>query len=641
MHRTVCVTWMTLALFAGCGGSSSTETDPGATGALKKVSGAAEFEASLKAGFTTVRGAENAALSISSAGGDFTGTYTQEKDVDEFDAVRYDGSRLFVAPRRYLPCCYLAAGAPGDGAVDGGPTDEASIRILSTDPASGSANLESSIPLEDDVSVQGMYLHEGRMLALTSTLIYGGYGDFWAGIAIWAPEQLGYRVYDVSDPASPSLEVDVSIDGVFVDSRRVGDVVYIVSRYTPTVEGLVHNVTTAADQAQNQALLANVPLDALLPKVTVDGVSRTLVDPGRCYVGTDDDVGFPVITSVTAVPINDPAAVSTTCYDEDAYGVYVSEQNIYFTQLLNGDVPGDAVTRIHKFSLSGIALSYRGSADVDGQVWRGGQADFRMSERNGDLRVLASSYAFGTSDFVDHKLYVLRESPTLSELDVVSELPNAQRPEEIGKPNEALYGVRFLDDRAYAVTFEQIDPLYVIDLSDPRNPKIAGELTVSGFSDFLHPVTDDLLLGLGTPAGGGVKLELFDVSVIEEPLSRGSAILGDQGTYSEANHDRHAFTYQPDVNGIDRLAIPAVVYSETAGGNSAASLHLFEIHDKTTPSMAALLPVGAVMPPANDTTSLFSDRNRAFIHDDTIYYVRGEEVWAAFWSAPTMVNGPF
>jgi uncharacterized secreted protein with C-terminal beta-propeller domain len=639
MYRIIGLTWMMLALVAGCGGSSPTETEaPAIAGALKKASGPAELEASIKAGFTAVRGSENLALTGGSPDGTFTGTYTQEQDVDEFDAVRYDGSRLFVAPRRYLSCCYLVARASDDGATDGGSPAEASIRILSTDPASGSATLESSIPLEEEVSVQGMYLDEERMLALTSTLVYGGYGNYWTDIAIWAPERLGYRVYDVSDPASPSLEVDVGIDGVFVDSRRVGDVVYIVSRYTPTIEGLVHNVQSAAEQAQNQALLANVPLDALLPKMTVDGQSRTLVDPDNCYIGTDDDVGFPVITSVTAVPINDPAAASTTCYNEDAYGVYVSAESIYFTELLGGEMPGDATTRIHKFSLAGTALTYRGSAEVDGQVWRGGQADFRMNEHDGYLRVLASSYAFGTSDFVDHKLYVLRESPSLPELDVVAELPNAQHPEEIGKPNEALYGVRFLGERAYAVTFEQIDPLYVIDLSDPQNPQIAGELTVRGFSDFLHPVTDELLLGLGTPDGGGVKLELFDVSVITRPLSRGSVTLGEQGTYSEANHDRHAFTYQSGANGIDRLAIPATLYGESAGG---LGLHLFEIHDKTLPSMASLLSVGAVTPPSNDGTFPFNDRNRAFIHDDTIYYVRGEEVWAAFWSAPTMVNGPF
>ena len=195
-----------------------------------------------------------------------------------------------------------------------------------------------------------------------------------------------------------------------------------------------------------------------------------------------------------------------------AYGVYVSENALYFTESRPDTALARDVTRIHKFALQGTQVRYRGSADIDGTVWRGGQSDFRMNEFEGDLRILASQFDWTNEDFVDHKLYVLRESSTRRHLDTVSTLPNSARPEEIGKPNEALYGVRFLGDRAYAVTFLQIDPLYAIDLSDPEDPYIAGELEVTGFSDFLHPVTDDLLLGLGTGANGGVKLELFDVS---------------------------------------------------------------------------------------------------------------------------------
>jgi len=640
--------FMLTALAAGCGGSSTTPIEPEQPilGALKPVSSAAELEAAIKSGFTTINGTDPtellAASSSADAGtGNFTGTYTQEQDVDEFDAVRYDGSRLFVAPRRYLPCCFLAA-TSSDGAANTGQPGTASIRILSTDPANGSATLAGSIPLADNVSVQGMFLDGDRMLALTSSLMYGGYGDFFTDIAIWAPEEFGFQVYDVADPASPTLEADVSIDGVFVDSRRVGDVVYIVSRFTPTIGDVIYNVTTAADQAHNEAVLANVSLDELLPKVRIDGVEQVLVTASRCFIGSDDDVGYPVITSVTAVPINDPTAVTTTCYNEEAYGIYMTEQSLYFTGILYDAVSSDTETRIHKFALAGTGLSYRGSADIEGLLWRGGQADFRMSEYNGDLRVLASLYDFGSTDFVDHKLYVLRESSSAPELDVIAELPNAQRPEEIGKPNEALYGVRFLGDRAYAVTFERIDPLYVIDLSDPRDPRIAGELEVPGFSDFLHPVTDDLLLGLGSPTGGGVKLELFDVSDISQPLSRGGELLGGPGSYSEANHDRHAFTYQADVNGVDRVAIPALVFSDPGtGGRFDAALYLFEIHDKTQPAMASLMAVGAIAPPETDSRFPYDDRNRSFIHDDTVYYVRGEEVWAAFWNAPTVVNGPF
>jgi len=493
------------------------------------------------------------------------------------------------------------------------------------------------------VSVQGMYVADDRMFALTGTSIYGHFGGMWADVAIWAPEKLGYRIYDVADPTSPQLEIDATIDGVFVESRRIGDTVYIVSRYTPWIDGLDYNVTTPEQQANNQGVLASVALDDLLPKITVNGVSRTLVTPDRCYIASSDTAaGYPVITSITAVPIDNPTAFSTTCYNQDAYGAYVSENAIYFTQFQPSATDNRYNTRIHKFALFDTSVHYRGSAEIEGQVWRGGQADFRMSEYAGDLRILASQFDWTNEDRVDHKLYILRESTTRPELDIVSELPNENRPEEIGKPNEALYGVRFLGDRAYAVTFEQIDPLYVIDLIDPRDPYIAGELTVTGFSDFLHPVNDDLLLGLGSGGNGGVKLELFDVSNIAQPLSRGSATLGGRGSYSEARYDRHAFTYQSDVNGVDRFTIPAEVYASDGSYQFVESgLFLFEIRDKDMPALSALNSVGSIVPPRPGIEIPYVSRSRAFIHNDTVYYIRDETVWAASWSSPTTVNGPF
>ena len=647
MKRTLLGKALPLAalVLAGCEGDVKFDFRPAPeTGDLKPVASAAELEDSIKKGFTTIRGTTaTQALTAgapegNAAVGDFTGTYTQEQNVDEFDAVRYDGSHLYVAPRRYLNCCFILEDA--DGAVDTGSDPGDSIRILATNPVDGTASVEGSIPLDEGVSVQGMYLADDRMFALTAESYYGGFGGFWSDIAIWHPEHLGYASYDVSNPAEPRLEVEVSIEGVFVDSRRVNDTVYIISRYTPQVEGIVMNVTTPEEQAHNEALLADVSLEELLPKVWVDGNEQSLVNPLSCFIPNDDEAGYPVITSVTAVPIDNPTSFTTTCYNEETYGAYVSENAIYFTNISGGTSGEDTKTSIHKFRLDGMNIDYRGSADIDGQVWRGGQSDFRMSENGGDLRVIASTYDWGNSDFADHKLFVLREASGRRELDIVGELPSAERPTPIGKPNEDLYGVRFLGDKAYAVTFERIDPLYVIDLSDPTDPLIAGELVVEGFSDFLHPVSGDLLLGLGGTTGGAIKLELFDVSDIAQPLSRGAVTLGNR-SFSEARYDRHAFTYQADVEGVDRFAIPATIEREVgAGGPWETGLYLFEIHDKATPGLSRLLEAGSVHPP-EDPAYFYTGRNRAFIHDDTIFYVRGEGVWGSFWDAPQVVNGPF
>lgn len=619
-----------------------------AEGLLKQVTNPAQLEQSIKSGFTEIRDqrvfAEVQMLAAAaSADGNFTGTYTQEARVDELDAVRYDGSYLYIAPRRYFNCCFRAAVAPGNG-NDNVNTPESSIRILETDPATGSASLVSTIPLDDDISVQGMYVEDDRMFALTGTSVYGHFGGMWADVASWSPEMLGYRVYDLSDRAAPQLQVDATIEGVFVDSRRIGNTVYIVSRYSPWIEDIDYWVTTVAQQASNEAVLADVPLDDLLPKITVNGVTRPLIRPEDCYIdGSGDDDGYPVLTSITAVPLDDPETFTTTCYNQEAYGAYVSENAIYFTEFHESEEGDHYNTRIHKFALFDTSVDYRGSADIDGQVWRGGQSDFRMSEHNGDLRVLATKFDWGNDDWADHKLTVLRESAIDLELDVVSELPNEDRPQEIGKPNEQLYGVRFFGDRVYAVTFERIDPLYVIDLGDPADPYIAGELEVTGFSDFLHPVNDKLLLGLGTGGGGGIKLELFDVSDISQPLSRGSTVLGGRGSYSEAEYDRHAFTYQVTSDKLDRFTIPADVYSEDNNYEYVESgLYLFEIRDKDDPAFATLAPAGSIVPPTeNGFASWGAGRSRAFIHDDTVYYVRDETVWSATWNAPMIVNGPF
>jgi len=196
---------------------------------------------------------------------------------------------------------------------------------------------------------------------------------------------------------------------------------------------------------------------------------------------------------------------------------------------------------------------------------------------------------------------------------------------------------------AYAITARRIDPLYVIDLTDPADPFLAGELFVTGFSDFLHPVTAELLLGLGTGANGGIKLELFDVSNIAQPLSRGSTTLGGRGSWSEAQYDRHAFSYQSDLNGVDRFTIPAQLYSADGSFNFVESgLYLFEIRDRDVPAVAALNAVGSIIPDVGGFEIPFvASRNRAFLHSDTVYYVRDETAWAAFWHTPSVVNGPF
>jgi uncharacterized secreted protein with C-terminal beta-propeller domain len=629
---------LSLAL-QGCGSDGSAppgnNPPPAATGLLRKVRTPAELEALVKAGVRAAPSAGIATDSLAAAGNNsFSGTYTQEANIDELDAVRYDGTTMYIAPQRVVRCCFVSPLASSSG---GDSTSSArAIRILRTDPVNARASQIATIPLEQGESVQGLYVTGNRAFALTSEAFFGAFGNFWTGLPFWAPTDFGFRVFDVSNPADPRPVFNAKMDGVYVESRRVGDNIYLISRYTPTV---------LLDPAR-RTQLDSISLNELLPQITINGAKRPLVDAAQCYV-TNQEVpsGYPVMTTITVIPIQNPQALSSICYNEATVGVYMSERAIYLAQQVEPSIPAttapQTLTRIHKFSIAGATPSYVGSAEIVGAVWSGGQNDFRMNELNDQLRVMTTEFTLDPTDSTDLRLYVLRQKVNEPSLEVVSQLPNAQRPEEIGKPSESLYGVRFVGNRLYAVTFRRIDPLYVIDLANPSDPRIAGQLELPGFSDFLHPVTDSLLLGLGQGDTGQIKLELFDVSVLNQPASRGAISLGGRSSFSEARYDRHAFTYLANTS-VDRFTIPAVIYADN-GSLTSSGLQLFEIRGKQTPTAATLQHVGAITPRAADgqTSLLPVMRNRAFIHGDAVYYVADERVWSAWWQTPTLINGPF
>jgi len=603
----------------GCGAEGSNPNDlvveiPDEAGMLRKVRSASEFEGLLK---DALHEATPGVVSILSSGAamppsvdpsGYSGTYTAEAGVDEFDYARYDGSFLYVATNPF------------------GASPQAAVRILRTG-ADGTATVVSSIPIPGLQQTLGLYVANDRLVVLTSETNYGSFGDVWLMYIPWAPSSLHIHVFDVSDRAHPANLLSAEIDGVVVASRRIDDRVILVTRYTPSV--VMNPATLAAAQRAS--------LDQLLPQITANGSKHALVEATNCYVTNEQaPAGYPVITTITSLSLRDPNDRASVCYNEAADGVYASTTALYVSQPAE-TAPGRQGTRIHRFALTGAVPNYTGSVEVPGFMWGGSQRDFRISEYQGLLRVMTTQYTNDFNDLSDHHLFVLRQKPAENALEIVAQLPNAARPEEIGKPNELLYGVRFTGDRAYVVTFRNSDPLYVLDLSAPADPRIAGTLEIPGFSDFLHPVTQNLLLGLGV-ANSQVKAELFDVSSLEHPQSRGTVLLGGKWSTSEAISERHAFAWLPGTL-TDRFAIPASIATEAGGAmTTRTSLYQFEIAGKQDASGALLSLAGAVTPPADED---FFYVNRSFLDGDTVWYVRDGAVWSSQWSAPEQVHGPF
>jgi len=204
-------------------------------------------------------------------------------------------------------------------------------------------------------------------------------------------------------------------------------------------------------------------------------------------------------------------------------------------------------TVIHKIAIDSGNISYLTKGEVPGMILN----QFSMDEYKDTFRIATTRdarwrrFEGDTEREPVSNLYILDEN--LDRLGAVEGLAKGER----------IYSVRFMGERAYLVTFEQIDPLFVLDLSDPRNPQTLGELKIPGFSNYLHPYDEHHLIGLGQDTTvdehgqvrtKGVKLSLFDVRDVNSPKEVDVYTLGEQGSSSIAEHDHRAFLFSKDRN---------------------------------------------------------------------------------------------
>lgn len=582
---------------------------------------------------------EAAPVADTSAGGSgFSTTYTLEADVDEYDIVKYNGSTLAVAPSR-SGCCFVVEPRIASDALPP-PQEgqgESEIALYQTDPGSGSATAAGIIALQEGQTAEGMYLSESRLQVLLSTAWWGAFGEQFTTSDGWLDEQVSLLNYDLTDVENPVLTNTMTVEGALIASRRAGDEIFVVSRHAPNIEGLVSYPQTEEEVANNEALLAETSESDILPEVRIDGEIIEPLTLDSCYrVDPEHPLAEPApsdstLTTFLAISAETGEVLRAACTFEPVSGIYMGSSFIALTHV-RWDLEQRG-TLVHLMARD--SFDYLGSELIDGDLYSGGNADFRISESGGVLRLVTTEWTGDPEDAFTHRLFTLSPSDTAPELDVLGVLgddPQAR----IGKPNEDLYGVRFMGNRAYMVTFERIDPLYVIDLSDPSQPSIVGELEVPGFSDLLHEVSDDLLLGLGSSDRFFPKLELYNVSDVTSPISQGLIELGEEmdWSYSPAQYNRYAFTYLAG-NETDRLTVPYVASGLREDEyQHIERIALFEITNKNEPDAAAVLPVGEVTLEPN---SVDGD-TRVILDNEALYVISHTDLLGGFWSNPEAVS---
>lgn len=539
------------------------------------------------AGRPAAPGAAAESLGAGPAAPDHSTTNTHEAGVDEPDLVKSDGRRLVVVADNYLRVIDVAGRRetgrlqlPGAGAGQLLVEGDRALVVLPWQHARPTANGK----VRPDSAVSAGGADQGDVATSPSPAVDGS------------------RLVLIDLTGDPKIVGTLDVDAGYVDARQVNGIARIVVRSWPRLTFVYPDGERSAAQAarENRRVVERSAIDDWLPRYELEqGGARhdgALVDcdqlshPER-YSGSS-------MLTVLTIPLREPLgtgdAVSVVADGETVYGttksLYIAHSRWFdAVPLPAGDLPApgrpsvapqEQTTEVHQFDISGPARPrYVASGEVAGRLLN----QYSLSEYADHLRVAttttgrqavegpgkvgnaegAPSEGAGSAGSVG-SAPSLGSAPSMENAEsAVSVLTrHGERLVQVGRvgglgQNEEIYAVRFLGPVGYVVTFRRTDPLYTLDLSDPRRPKVAGELKITGYSAYLHPVGDGRLIGVGQEAteqgsSEGTQVSLFDVSDPAHPrrLAQHHVI----GGWSEAESDPHAFLFWP-ATGLTVLPI--------------------------------------------------------------------------------------
>jgi uncharacterized secreted protein with C-terminal beta-propeller domain len=374
------------------------------------------------------------------------------------------------------------------------------------------AEVVSKIDL--DGAVKGVFINGDKLVVFEGS--FGSYDAFISEgkpITYEMPRTL-IKVYDISDEENPVLTRDVAFDGNYFNSRMIGDHVYVV-------------ITQPAYHQEDKVVL---------PRIYSDGEAKEISATQIHYLDVPDySYAF---TTIVAVNVQDDTQEPT--YEPFLLGatsnMYVSLNNIYITSPMTFTV--NEKTLIYRIHIEGSQIEFAANGEVPGYVLN----QFSMDEYEDYFRIATTTGQLWS-----------REAPSKNHVYILDvDLNIVGRLEDLA-PGEKIYSARFMGDRCYLVTFRKVDPLFVIDLKNPYDPEVLGQLKITGYSDYLHPYDEDHVIGVGKETVAaeqgdfswyqGVKISLFDVSDVGNPKEIDKYEIGDRGTESPVLSNHKAFLF--------------------------------------------------------------------------------------------------
>ncbi|GEM_PF-303522 len=545
----------------------------------------------------------NQPSSGSSTGPAYSTTNVQVTNVDEPDFLKNDGKYVYILSQDKLTI------------IDAYPAENASIVS------------KIGLDLPPGQSLQNMFLNNDRLVIF--------YQDYSQEYAVPQYDYLPQPVYlpkthaiimDISDRQNPRVIHDYKVSGNYNDARMVGGYVYLItntgiSDYNhPIVPRVMEGSKVVAmpdiyyfDNPEQNYGFTTVTSIGIFGKDNSTLVSKTfLMDPAGAvyaseknlyityqkympynyYQSNSKDRFFKAVVTmlpqglqekIRAVDQNDTLA-SPEKWDiisgllQDYYNTLTeTEKDQLFQNIQNSIAEYDIKMQkdIQKTEIHKIAIGYDGSINyiARGEVPGRLVDQFSMDENGSRFRVATTlDYFSQYKSYHSNNVYVLDDSlKTVGSLEGIA-------------PDESIYAARFMGDRLYLVTFRQIDPFFVIDLSSDQ-PKVLGQLKLSGFSDYLHPYDQNHIIGIGrdTEENGygavqaaGVKIALFDVSNVTSPVTVGTYLIGGIGTDSEVLYDHKALLFSKEKNILSipvtmTQYVPPLPLGEKSGSSNAST----------------------------------------------------------------------
>ncbi|OLF08270.1 hypothetical protein BU204_34595 [Actinophytocola xanthii] len=508
-----------------------------------------------------VSAAEAPGSSAGKQGGHST-TNVHESGVEEPDLVKTDGRRVVTL---------------ADGALDvvDVATRKRTARVelpMGTRDSVYGGGAANQLLLDGDRAL--VMITNGYVMSLPAEKLPGGTPP--------AKEVWGSQLVLVDLTGAGKVIGTLQLDGFLLDARQVGPVARVVVRSTPRLPFAYPDLPTSHDAAtkRNKEIVQNSSIEDWLPKYELTSGGRTsggqltectAVSHPQRYNGT----GMLTVLSVDLrkeLTTGDPVSIAAdgdTVYGTGA-SLYIADDHVSHE---TGDVPpaerpqGDVRTEIYQFDISGEGRPVHvASGRVDGVLLN----QYSLSEHEGHLRVAT------TTDTVESESMVSVLTRRGNELAQVGQVGG------LGK-GERIYSVRYMGDVAYLVTFRQTDPLYTVDLSDPAAPKVTGELKITGYSAYLHPVGEGRLLGVGQEATTEGRVTGLQVSLFDTTADGAKRLDQHQvpGGSSEVEHDPHAFLHWPDRDLVVVPITSSVVDSRTGAGNYDAGALVLRVTENT------------------------------------------------------------